>query len=107
MQPANSKLIATLLLAATLLFACDAVDTVREGFAHSEAVSTELEKSLGVKSFIGFNWNNKVLNSVTVTFQGIPTDHPLPEIAEIARKAVINEFKQEPKQISIAFVVAP
>jgi hypothetical protein len=37
---------------------CDAVDSMRNGFKHSQAVSAELEKSLGLKSFVGFNWNN-------------------------------------------------
>jgi hypothetical protein len=66
-----------------------------------------LEKSLGVKSFIGFNWNNGSLASVNVTFQGIPPNVPLAEIVAKSRQAVISEFKQTPKQIVVAFVLQP
>ena len=92
---------------ATLALAgCDAVDSMRNGFQHSEAVSAELEKSLGTKSFVGFNWNNGSLTSVNVTFQGIPNNHALPEIIEISRQAVLKEFKQEPKQIIVSFAIS-
>jgi hypothetical protein len=85
------------------LAGCDAIDTVQKGFAHSQAVSAELEKSVGLKSSVGFNWNNGSLNSVTVTFEGIPAERSLKEIGAATRAAVLKEFKQEPKQIVVAF----
>jgi hypothetical protein len=92
---------------ATLALAgCDAVDSMRNGFEHSQAVSTELEKSLGLKSYVGFNWNNGSLTSVNVTFQGIPKDHSLADIIEISRQTVLKEFKQEPKQIVVSFAIS-
>ena len=95
-----------LLLASLTLCGCDAVDTMKEGFAHSQAVSAELEKSIGLKSYVGFNWNNGSLTSVNVTFEGIPKDKSLPEIGEAAKTAVLKQFKQEPKQIVVAFTIA-
>jgi hypothetical protein len=89
------------------LAACDAVDSLQDGLKHAQAASTELEKSVGLKSFVGFNWTNGILNSVTVTFQGVPTDRPVSEIAELASAAVLKEFKQRPRQIVIGFAITP
>ncbi len=98
------------LLAAVVVFGlagCDGIDAVKEGFSHSQAVSTSLEKSLGLKSFVGFNWNNGSLTSVNVTFDGIPKDKQLAEIADVAKQAIRAEFKQVPGKIIISFAVAP
>ena len=90
-----------------LLFGCGPVDSLKEGFAHSQAVAADLEKSLGVKSFVGFNWNNGSLTSVNVTFQGIPPNVPLAEIAAKSKAAVTSQFKQTPKQVVVSFVIEP
>ncbi|MDR0481463.1 MAG: hypothetical protein LBG66_06215 [Gallionellaceae bacterium] len=100
------RLLSLLALIAALT-ACDAVDTMKDGFAHSQAVSATLEKELGLKSFVGFNWNNGLLTSVNVTFQGLPKDKTLDAIAEKSRQAIVQEFKQKPRQIIIAFSLAP
>jgi hypothetical protein len=99
--------IAAILLSTAALVACDAWDSLRHGFEHSQAVSADLEKSLGMKSFVGFSWNNGYLTSVTVSFEGLPKDRSLDEIAEHSRKAVLRHFKQEPKQLVIAFALTP
>jgi hypothetical protein len=90
---------------ALALTACGPVDTLKEGFAHSKAVSENLEKTLGVKSFVGFNWSNGSLDSVSVTFEGIPANVPLADIVEKSKRAVANEFKQLPSQVVISFAV--
>ena len=90
---------------AVILVACGPVDTLKEGFAHSQAVSESLEKTLGVKSFVGFNWSNGALDSVSVTFRGIPANMPLADIVEKSKQAVASEFKQVPAQIVISFAV--
>ena len=95
------------LLFALALASCDAFDSLKNGFEHSQAISAQLEKSLGTKVLVGFNWSNGSLRSVTVTFQGIPKDRSLSEISELSRAAVLKEFKQEPKQIVVAFVLTP
>ena len=100
------RLIATAILATTLS-ACDAVDTMKEGFAHSQAVSDQMQKAFGLKSFVGFSWNNGSLTSVTVSFQGLPRDAALSDIATKARRAIATEFKQVPEQIVIAFNIEP
>ena len=100
------RLLPLVMLVVTIT-ACDAVDSMKEGFAHSQAVSDKLEKTVGLKSFVGFNWNNGSLTSVTVTFQGLPPDGALSDIAEKARQAIAAEFKQTPKQIVISFSIEP
>jgi hypothetical protein len=99
------KTISFTLLLSLALWGCDAIDSVKEGFAHSQAVSAELEKSLGLKSFVGFNWHNGSLTAVTITFDGIPKDRSLSEISEATRRAVLKEFKQEPQQIVVSFTI--
>lgn len=89
------------------LAACDAYDSAKEGFAHSQAISTELEKTLGTKTFVGFNWHNGTLSAVTVTFEGVPKGRTLQEISDVSRAAVLKEFKQTPEQIVIAFSFKP
>lgn len=91
----------------TLMAGCGPVDSLKKGFAHSQAVSAAREKSLGLKSFVGFNWNNGSLTSGNVTFQGLPGDVPLAEVVDQSKRAVIAEFKQTPKQIVVAFAVEP
>jgi hypothetical protein len=102
----NRTLAATLPLI-LLLSGCDAIDTMKEGFAHSQAVSTQLEKTVGAKSFVGFNWNNGTLTSVTVTFEKIPPNAQLQDVVGKATQAVAAEFKQKPKQIVVGFAVQP
>ena len=95
--------ICVFLLGVLCIAGCDAVDSMKNGLEHSEAVSASLEKSLGEKPFVGFNWNNGSLTAVSVTFSGVPKDRSLAEIADLSRTAVLKEFKQEPKQIVISF----
>jgi hypothetical protein len=95
---------AALVLALTLA-ACDAVNTLTDGFAHARAVEKDLEGSTGVKPNVGFNWNNGRLTSVTVTFPRLIESKPLHELAEAARASVGREFKQTPDNILLAFAV--
>ena len=57
----------------------------------------ELEKSLGLKPLVGFNWNNGSLTSVNVTFEGIPANVTLAEISAKSKQVVIAQFKQTPQ----------
>lgn len=98
---------ASLVILLAILAACGPIDTLTEGFAHSRAVSADLEKTLGLKSFVGFHWNNGLLTSVNVTFEGVPANLALPDIAEKSKQAVISEFKQTPKEIIIGFRIQP
>jgi hypothetical protein len=90
---------------ALALAACGPVDSLKEGWSHSQAVSARLEKSLGTKSTVGFNWSNGDLVSVTVTFDGIPPDVTLTDIAEKSRQAIAQEFRQVPKQVVVSFAL--
>ena len=90
---------------AQLLYGCNPIEMLQEQLAHSRAVSASLEKSTGLKSEVGFNWNNGKLVSVNVMFQGMPTNVALPELAEKSKAAVLSEFKENPKQLVISFIV--
>jgi hypothetical protein len=90
-----------------ILSACGPIDTMKEGFAHSQAVSDKLQKSFGLKSFVGFNVNNGELTNVNVTFDGLPEQRSLADVAETSKQAVLAEFKQTPRHIVIAFAITP
>jgi hypothetical protein len=96
-----------LLILIVTITACDSADSLKEGLAHTRAVSDHLEKTVGLKSFVGFNWHNGSLNSVTVTFNGLPPDGALSDIAGKAKQAIAAEFKQIPRQIVIGFSIEP
>lgn len=95
--------IAAVLIFAIGLAACDAVNTMTEGFQHAKAVESDLEESTGVKPQVGFNWNNGRLVSVTVAFPRIYDTKPLRDLAEATRASVAREFKQTPENIVLAF----
>jgi hypothetical protein len=98
------KIAAALAFALTLA-ACDAVNTMTEGLNHAKAVEKDLEGSTGVKPQVGFNWNNGRLVQVTVTYPRLVESRPLHDLAEAARAAVNQEFKQTPDNIVLAFAV--
>ncbi|HEY2136731.1 MAG TPA: hypothetical protein VGH49_12635 [Xanthobacteraceae bacterium] len=99
------RIAAAFILALTLA-ACDAVNTVTDGFSHANAVSTDLEGSTGTRPQVGFNWNNGRLISVTVTYPRLVESKPLRDLAEAARASIGKEFKQKPENVVLAFVVA-
>ena len=102
-----NRCIVLLLLLALSLCACDAVSTVKDGYKQSQAVASDLEKSVGTKPFVGFNWNNGYLTSVSINFEDIPKEKPVGEIAEIARASIKQQFKQKPRRIVLGFSVQP
>jgi hypothetical protein len=97
--------IAAVLVFTLALAACDAVDSMKEGFNHANAVAGDLEKSTGVKPQVGFNWANGRLVTVTVQFPRLVESKPLHDLAEAARAAISTEFKQTPENIVLAFAV--
>lgn len=90
---------------AASLAGCGAVDTVTEGFKHSQEVASDLEKSVGAKPFVGFNWSNGSLSNVSVNFEGIPAGTSVEQIAQLSRQSIAARFKQPPKQVVISFTV--
>lgn len=101
------KRIFTALVLIFSLCACDAVSTMKDSFAQSEAVASDMEKAIGSKPFVGLNWKNGVLNSVDIKFDDIPKDRTTTEIVQIVRESIKNQFKQEPKQILVTFAITP
>ena len=86
------------------LTACDAVNTVTEGFKYAKAVEADVEQATGVKPQVGFNWTNGRLVSVTVAFPRIYDAKPLGELANTIRASVKTQFKQTPENIVLAFL---
>lgn len=99
------KKFAGLMLVALLAAGCNVVDTMKEGFRHSQDVADDLEKAVGVKPFVGFNWANGTLTNVSVTFEGVPSGRSTEEIVSLSRRAIGTHFKQQPKQIVISYAV--
>lgn len=89
----------------SVLAACGAVDSMTEGFKHTQEIAADLEKSTGSRPFVGFNWHNGSLTNVSVTFEGIPAGKSTPEIAALARSSIASHFKQTPKQVVISFAL--
>jgi len=96
---------AAILLLALGLAACDAVNTMTEGFSHAKAVASDLEASTGVRPEVGFNWKNGRLVQVTVSYPKLNDAKPLRELAEAVRASVTKEFKQKPDNIVLAFAL--
>lgn len=86
------------------LASCGAVDSMRSGFAHSQEVAVDLERSLGAKPQVGFNWMNGSLVQVTVTFEGMPHE-PLAQVIQASKAAVAARFQQKPRNLVVAFAV--
>ena len=99
------KAIAVLVLAFSLA-GCDVVDLISKGMSYSNAVAADLERDIGVKPEVGFNWHNGNLQSVTVTFPKVYVGKPLDELADTVREVVVKEFKQAPDTIVLAFSLA-
>jgi hypothetical protein len=95
--------ITSIVIVAISLTACDAVNTVTEGFKHASAVEKDLEESTGVKPRVGFNWSNGRLASVTVVFPTVYDAKPLRELAGTIRASVSKEFQQTPEDLVVAF----
>jgi hypothetical protein len=88
-----------------LLSGCDAFSTLKDGFAQSQAAAKALEEKTGHKAFVGFNWNNGTLTNVSITFDAIITEKSLKDVESLTREVVKSSFKQEARQITLAFVV--
>ncbi|UYK84016.1 hypothetical protein NG827_16410 [Xanthomonas sacchari] len=86
------------------LTACGAVDTVKNAYAHSQEVAADLEKSVGSKPMVGFNWANGSLVQVTVNFQGVP-HKPLAQIVQLSKDSVATRFEQAPGNVVVTFTV--
>jgi hypothetical protein len=96
-----------LAIAAVLVAGCDALDTMSNGLAHTQAVAASLEQSLGHRPLVAFRWSNGSLDTVTVTFDGVPSSRTLAEIAEQSRAAVRAHFSEDPDAIIVAFALEP
>ena len=97
--------IAGVLVFAVSLAACDAVNTVTEGFTQAKAVESELEQSTGIRPQVGFNWSNGRLVAVTVSFPRLYEGKPLGELAGAVKNSVATQFKQAPEHIVLSFAV--
>jgi hypothetical protein len=98
------SIILVLVLTAALT-GCGAIDTMTEGFKHSEEVAVDLEQSVGSKPFVGFNWSNGLLVDVSISFDGIPSGKSIEQIAQMSKQSVSARFKQSPKHVVISFVM--
>ncbi|WAC43779.1 hypothetical protein OU997_16210 [Pseudomonas sp. SL4(2022)] len=96
-----------IVLLVMLLAGCDVASSMKDGLKYSELSAKDLEKNIGIKPFVGFNWHNGTLTTVSVTFPSIPSSKQLEEISELVEKSVKYNFKQVPEQIVISFTIMP
>ena len=96
--------VAVVVLASSLA-GCGAVDLISKGMSYSRAVAADLERATGVKPEVGFNWHNGSLQSVTVTFPKVYVGKPLDELAGTVREVIAREFKQTPDTIELGFAL--
>jgi len=82
---------------------CNVVNAVKEGMEQSEAAASSIEKQVGVKPDVGFNFQNGSFTAATVVFNSVPSAS-LPELEKISRKAVVASFKSEPERLVVSFV---
>jgi hypothetical protein len=96
------KLLALLALCVSLS-SCDMVSSMKESVAQSNEAAVAIEKQVGAKPQVGFNYNNGSFTAVTVQFATMPSAS-LAEVEKIARAAVVAAFKKEPENLVISFV---
>jgi hypothetical protein len=87
------------------LAGCSVVDSVKALFKQASAVAELVERSLGLKPEVTFNWHNGKLIVVRVDFPRLYLAKPLAEVSEIVRASVEKEFEQKPGAIVIGFVI--
>ncbi len=97
--------LAAIIALALALAGCDFVNTAKDAFKYAQATAADLETTTGLKPNVGFNWTNGRLVQVTVTYPRLLEGKPMPELVEAVRAAIRKEFKQEPDNIVLAFVV--
>ena len=85
------------------LAGCDMVSSMKESMAQSNEAAAAIEKQVGSRPQVGFNYNNGSFTAVTVQFVAVPSAS-LPEVEKIARAAVVAAFKKEPENLVISFV---
>jgi hypothetical protein len=100
---------ALVVLMAGVLSACEAVtgayDTVKESLVQAQGVSDDIEKAVGARAAVSVNWKNGELAQVSLSFEGVPKDVRISEIAEHARASLLKRMAKEPKQLVIAFSI--
>ena len=89
------------------LASCDAIKTLWTSSTEARATADALEKSLGVKPQVGFNWTNGKLVTVTAAFPRPFADKSMDEVAEKTRSAVTANFHQTPAHIMLQFEIGP
>jgi len=97
--------LAAIVAFALALTGCDVINSAKDTFKNATATAEDLEVSTGVKPTVGFNWTNGRLVQVTVTYPQLVEGKPMPELVEAARTAIRKEFKQDPENIVLGFVI--
>ena len=97
-----------LVVALSLLGACDAYDDMSSMFEKQKSVQEYIKSKKGYDTQVGFNINNGVLVQVTVYFRsGEVKQVPVGELEKIALVAVAKSFKLTPKTLNVAVQSVP
>jgi len=90
---------------ACALAACDAANTVIDGFKEARSVEDALEKFSGTRPAVSFNWSNGRLLLVSVEFPRLPPTQSFDATAAATRAAVAQNFKQTPDKLVLGFAI--
>jgi hypothetical protein len=95
-------------IAALLLASCGWFNSLSELEGQSSATADALERDLGVKPKIGWQYFNGTLTSVNVTFEEGKVEGVSMGVLETqVRAAVKANFKEPPRHIMISAVIKP
>ena len=86
-----------------LVSGCDVASTIKEGMAQSNIAAAAIEKQVGVKPEVGFNYQNGALVAVTVQFSSAPSIS-IADLERVSHAAVLDAFKDEPANLVLSFV---
>src|SRR3977135_412924 len=90
-------------IVAVTLAGCNFVGAMSEIQSQANAAASALEKDLGVRPLVGWNWNNGALTNVNFVFEGSKVAHlQVSQLKAKVEQAVAANFKQKPYGITIS-----
>lgn len=96
------RLLITLLLSASVLFGCNAVNDMTGMFEKQELVQKIIKEKYGLDSQVGWNMHNGKLVQVTIAFDAEQVrEMTVSELEAAAKEAVTASFRAKPRVIYV------
>lgn len=94
-----------LIILAAVLVGCGPAGKLIHFVGEPWAVANELQKETGLKSNVSLNWDNMRFSKATVTFEVMPNNLTVSEVASAIREALNAKVHQQPEELVIEFKV--